>query len=99
MPDLWFDFDPNPAPGVSNSMNHLQNARSPSPELGRDAFLKLLVTQMQYQDPLNPMDNSQMLSQMAQFSALEQMQNVSSTTLQSMAFSMIGKVIEGTIDN
>ena len=45
--------------------------------LGKDAFLKLLVTQMRYQDPLDPQDNSQYLSQLAQFSALEQMTNVS----------------------
>lgn len=45
--------------------------------LGKDAFLQLLVTQMQYQDPLDPQDNSQYLSQLAQFSALEQMTNVS----------------------
>ncbi|WP_294157279.1 flagellar hook capping FlgD N-terminal domain-containing protein [uncultured Selenomonas sp.] len=44
--------------------------------LGKDAFLQLLVTQMQYQDPLDPQDNSEYLSQLAQFSALEQMSNV-----------------------
>ena len=47
--------------------------------LGKDAFLQLLVTQMQYQDPLDPQDNSEYLSQLAQFSALEQMSNVSSS--------------------
>lgn len=45
--------------------------------LGKDAFLQLLVTQMQYQDPLDPQDNSEYLAQLAQFSALEQMTNVS----------------------
>ena len=45
--------------------------------LGKDAFLQLLVTQMQYQDPLNPQDNGEYLAQLAQFSALEQMTNVS----------------------
>ena len=45
--------------------------------LGKDAFLQLLVTQMKYQDPLDPQDNSEYLSQLAQFSALEQMTNVS----------------------
>ena len=44
--------------------------------LGKDAFLQLLVTQMQYQDPLDPQDNSEYLAQLAQFSALEQMTNV-----------------------
>jgi flagellar basal-body rod modification protein FlgD len=41
--------------------------------LGKDQFLHLLVTQMQYQDPLNPMDNAQFTAQLAQFSSLEQL--------------------------
>ncbi len=44
--------------------------------LDKDAFLQLLVTQMQYQDPLDPQDNSEYVAQLAQFSALEQMTNV-----------------------
>ncbi|HHX74342.1 MAG TPA: flagellar hook capping protein [Firmicutes bacterium] len=48
-------------------------------ELGKDAFLQLMVTQMRYQDPLSPQDNSAFLAQLAQFSALEQMQNLNST--------------------
>lgn len=46
-------------------------------ELDKDAFLKLMVTQMQYQDPLDPQDNSEYVAELAQFSALEQMTNVS----------------------
>lgn len=44
--------------------------------ISKDVFLQLLVTQMQFQDPLDPMDNSEYLAQLAQFSALEQMTNV-----------------------
>ena len=44
--------------------------------LSRDAFLQLLVLQMQNQDPLAPTDNTQMIAQLAQFSALEQMNNL-----------------------
>lgn len=47
-------------------------------ELDKDAFLSLLVTQMQYQDPLSPMDNTEYLAQLAQYSSLEQMTNVAS---------------------
>jgi flagellar basal-body rod modification protein FlgD len=45
-------------------------------ELGKDDFLKLLTTQMQYQDPMSPMDNTQFVSQLAQFSALEGNNNI-----------------------
>lgn len=47
--------------------------------LGKDDFLKLLVTQMQNQDPMNPMDDTQSIAEMAQFSALEQMTNISTS--------------------
>jgi flagellar basal-body rod modification protein FlgD len=46
--------------------------------LGKNEFMRLLTTQMQYQDPLNPVDNGQMLAQLAQFSQLEQLQGLSS---------------------
>jgi flagellar basal-body rod modification protein FlgD len=49
---------------------------APSTQLDKNAFLQLLVTQMQNQDPLSPADSTEYVSQLAQFSSLEQMQNL-----------------------
>jgi flagellar basal-body rod modification protein FlgD len=48
-------------------------------ELGRDEFLKLLVTQLENQDPLSPQENGAFVAQLAQFSSLEEAQNLSSS--------------------
>jgi flagellar basal-body rod modification protein FlgD len=71
--------------------------------MGNDTFLKLLVAQMQFQDPLEPTDSSQMMSQMAQFSQVEGLNNLNKqiTALGlsqdfSSAVSMIGKTVTYT---
>jgi flagellar basal-body rod modification protein FlgD len=59
-------------------------------ELDRDAFLKILMTQLSNQDPMSPLQDSEFISQMAQFSALEANRNMQSAFLQTQAYSMIG---------
>ena len=66
--------------------------------LGKDDFLKLLVTQLSHQDPTEPVKDQQFIAQMAQFSSLEQMQNISKS-IGSMSdrqsYTLVGKWIMG----
>lgn len=94
--------------GVSGTPStQTTSSTSSASSLGKDDFLKLLVTQLQYQDPLEPADNQEFIAQMAQFSSLEQMSNmvgaidsltsISQSTLResviSQAINLIGKTI------
>lgn len=54
-------------------LHNQPSGRTPNPELGKDEFLKILMTQLQHQDPLNPMNDQDFIAQMATFSSLEQM--------------------------
>ena len=83
-----------------------QKSVTPGGELGKDEFLNLLVTQLSYQDPLNPMDSTESIAQLAQFSALEQMQNVSSqmelmrqSNGMTSALLLQGQPVEATLNN
>ena len=62
-------------------------------ELGKDDFLQLLVTQLQHQDPLAPMEDKDFIAQMAQFTSLEQMKNMNNAVQVTQATSYIGKQV------
>lgn len=68
--------------------------RKTNDSLGKEDFLLLLVTQMQYQDPLEPTDNTEYVAQLAQFSELEQMENLNNTTVNTSAYSLVGKTVK-----
>ena len=91
---------------VENEVNNFNKAlnssgRMPSQQLGKDDFLKLLITQLSNQDPTSPMEDTQFISQMAQFSSLEQMTNMNESFNKMAAMinssqvtSTLGKTVE-----
>jgi flagellar basal-body rod modification protein FlgD len=72
--------------------------RETAKQLGKDDFLKLLVTQMSKQDPTNPMKDQDFIAQMANFSSLEQMKNIATAVSRmeaKQAYNLVGKLISG----
>lgn len=61
--------------------------------VSKDDFLLLLVTQMKNQNPLEPMKDSEFLAQLAQFSSLEQLQNLSQQADINQAYALLGKEV------
>jgi hypothetical protein len=80
---FWRGLDPDFFPDV---VRHASDN-----DLDRNAFMMLLVTQLQHQDPLSPMENTDFIAQLAQFSSLEQMQQMNQSTLRTQAFNMVGR--------
>ena len=67
--------------------------RKANDELGKDAFLQLLVAQLQHQDPLNPAEDTEFIAQLATFSTLEQLQNMNGAMQVSQASALVGKQV------
>src|SRR5688572_24938375 len=61
--------------------------------MGKDQFLRLFVAQLQHQDPMNPMQDSDFMGQMASFSTLEQVSNLASENARSNAIGLIGRTV------
>ena len=75
---------------VSNLRKETKTSNS---SLDKDAFLQLLVAQMKYQDPLEPTSNTEYISQLATFSELEEMQNLTSGMTLQRASSLVGQYV------
>jgi len=63
--------------GTTTEMYSTAQTREIKTELDKDSFLRILVTQLTNQDPLEPLKDTEFIAQMAQFSELEQMMNIS----------------------
>ena len=85
---IWADIN-----GIKAGAQRPAPAADKRSSLDKDAFLKLLLTELKYQDPLNPTDDKAFIAQMAQFSSLEQMQNMSRALSLAQSCSLIGRRI------
>lgn len=83
----------------SSSTTGTSSTNKSNDDLGKDAFLNLLITQLRYQDPMSPMEDKDFIAQMAQFTSLEQMQNMNSSMQMSQASSLIGMQVRWTDAN
>ncbi|MDZ7296079.1 MAG: flagellar hook assembly protein FlgD [candidate division KSB1 bacterium] len=85
---------------VSRDASYTKSLGGPGGALGKEAFMQLLVTQLRYQDPLAPMENTEFIAQLAQFSSLEQLWNVSANTQTNTLLlqSLQNTVLSGFVD-
>jgi flagellar basal-body rod modification protein FlgD len=87
---------------VTDLMTGQKQVTSPNPngELGKDAFLKLLIAQLKYQDPSKPVDSSQFMAQTAAFTQVEKLQAMAADSSASLALqqglaasSLVGRTV------
>jgi flagellar basal-body rod modification protein FlgD len=78
---------------TTRTLEELNKTRNTGKSLGQDDFLKILVAQMSNQDPMEPTGNAEFLAQMAQFTMLEQIKEMSASFSTSQAYSMVGKYV------
>ena len=88
------------------TLDEMKPKGSTGGEMGKDQFLKLFVAQLQHQDPMNPMNDSEFMGQMASFSTLEQVSNlaaanerVASNLTSSSAIGLIGRTVSYVDEN
>lgn len=85
-----------------SALNYIKSdtsKKSGGTNVDTDTFLKLLVAQMQYQDPLEPQSNTDFVSQLAMMTGLEQIQSMNGSLSTSKAMNYVGKQISATVLN
>lgn len=95
----------SPAKYVENTgttYSSVEDAQKVNGAMDKDAFLQLLVTQLSYQDPTEPMSNQDFSAQLAQYSTLEEMQKMNTNltsqnqfTMMNSGAALIGKTVSG----
>jgi flagellar basal-body rod modification protein FlgD len=92
-----------PAVSFTQPTSSPSTSSSSSTTFDKDAFLKLLVAQMRYQDPSKPMDGTEFIAQSAQFTTVEALQNLQTSQNELLAYqsvllssSLVGKTVTGT---
>ena len=95
---------PAPAQGISSITGAVAPKESAALQgLDKDAFLKLLVAQLRYQNPMSPMDGQEYLAQAAQFAAVERLEGLAQAQSEMVAYqkvlissTLVGKQVKGT---
>jgi flagellar basal-body rod modification protein FlgD len=96
----------NDTPQKILTLDEMQKKGEANGAMGKDQFLKLFVAQLQHQDPMSPMNDSEFMGQMASFSTLEQVSNlaaanerVAANLTSSNAIGLIGRTVSYVDDN
>lgn len=84
---------------ITNPSNYsISSSSNDDSIIGKDAFLQIMIAKLANQDPLSPTDDTEFLSQLAQFTTLEQMINMTDTLTTQQGFDMVGKYVIAEYD-
>ncbi|MGO8674469.1 MAG: flagellar hook capping FlgD N-terminal domain-containing protein [Limisphaerales bacterium] len=84
----------NSSSGLNSSTESDSSAQLPEQTLNQSDFLQLLVTQLSSQDPMNPVSDAEFIGQMAQFSTLQETQNMQESVAGLQASNLLGQTIQ-----
>ncbi len=90
-----------PVDGVSttDTIKYLTSQDNKSTSVDKDTFLKLLVAQLQYQNPLEPQSDTAFVTQLSQMSTMEQLQSMKESMTSAQAYGMLGNYVYAEVQN